>query len=90
MSAEAPATNMVLAAYDEWKAAKDRDMLSRHCEACKGISELGGALICDRCNRTWHLSCLSLLDVPSGFWYCLDCSKHIAKNNERDLTYDSE
>ena len=57
LTAEIPATNMILAAYDEWKAAKDRDVLSRRCKACREVSEQGGAILCDRCNRTWHLRC---------------------------------
>lgn len=39
LTAEVPATNMVLAAYDEWKAEKDRDLVNRKCEACKEVSE---------------------------------------------------
>lgn len=32
-------------------------------------------LLCDRCNRGWHIYCLSppLKQIPPGNWYCLDC-----------------
>ena len=70
LTAEIPATNMILAAYDEWKAAKDRDVMSHLCEACREVSEQGGAILCDRCNRTWHLGCLDMEVVPLGYWYC--------------------
>ncbi|XP_052209867.1 lysine-specific demethylase JMJ17 isoform X2 [Diospyros lotus] len=32
-------------------------------------------LLCDRCNKGWHIHCLSppLKQVPPGNWYCLEC-----------------
>ncbi|KAK8342073.1 hypothetical protein V6Z12_A08G206800 [Gossypium hirsutum] len=32
-------------------------------------------LLCDRCNKGWHIYCLSppLKQVPPGNWYCFEC-----------------
>lgn len=34
-------------------------------------------LICDKCNRPFHLSCLSLPAPPPTYWYCSACIAHI-------------
>lgn len=31
------------------------------------------AVICDNCDREWHLQCLGLQDLPWGNWFCPDC-----------------
>ncbi|KAH9301679.1 hypothetical protein KI387_013262, partial [Taxus chinensis] len=45
------------------------------CEQCKSGQHEEVMLLCDRCDRGWHIYCLSppLAGVPSGNWYCLDC-----------------
>eukprot|EP01018_Ginkgo_biloba_P033354 Gb_26073 [translate_table: standard] len=51
------------------------------CEQCQSGLHEELMLLCDRCDRGWHLYCLSppLEAVPVGNWYCLDCL-----NSERD------
>ena len=39
-------------------------------------SKLG--LVCDRCNKPYHLACLGLSAVPATYWYCPACAAHIA------------
>lgn len=45
------------------------------CEQCKSGLHGEVMLLCDRCNKGWHIFCLSppLKQVPLGNWYCLDC-----------------
>ncbi|KAL2610474.1 hypothetical protein R1flu_029047 [Riccia fluitans] len=45
------------------------------CEQCRSGAHALKMLLCDRCDRGWHLYCLSppLSSVPVGNWYCLDC-----------------
>ncbi|KAG6545509.1 hypothetical protein Mapa_013111 [Marchantia paleacea] len=45
------------------------------CEQCHSGAHAQLMLLCDRCDRGWHLYCLSppLSSVPVGNWYCLDC-----------------
>lgn len=45
------------------------------CEQCQGGAHEQSMLLCDRCDRGWHLYCLTppLSSVPPGNWYCFDC-----------------
>ncbi|XP_049378472.1 uncharacterized protein LOC125843295 [Solanum stenotomum] len=51
------------------------------CEQCKSGLHGEVMLLCDRCNKGWHMFCLSppLEQVPPGNWYCLPCL-----NSEKD------
>lgn len=50
-------------------------MLDQICEQCKSGLHGEVMLLCDRCDKGWHLYCLSppLEKIPSGNWYCLEC-----------------
>lgn len=45
------------------------------CQQCKSGLHGEVMLLCDRCNKGWHIYCLSppLESIPPGNWYCLDC-----------------
>ncbi|KAK9094803.1 hypothetical protein Scep_026272 [Stephania cephalantha] len=45
------------------------------CEQCNSGLHGEVMLLCDRCDRGWHIYCLSppLKQVPYGNWYCLEC-----------------
>ncbi|XP_059443642.1 lysine-specific demethylase JMJ17 isoform X3 [Corylus avellana] len=45
------------------------------CEQCRSGLHGEVMLLCDRCNKGWHIYCLSppLKQVPEGNWYCLEC-----------------
>ena len=88
LTADIPATNAVFAAYEEWKQEKDRQMLAKKCEVCQLGSELGGAVFCDRCGKTWHFHCAGVETVPDGYWYCKQCERLIAELNLCDLKFD--
>jgi histone demethylase JARID1 len=65
------------------------------CEQCHSGAHEKSMLLCDRCNRGWHLYCLSppLAAIPLGNWYCLEC---LASENDsfgfaqgKDHSYES-
>ncbi|KAI5070351.1 hypothetical protein GOP47_0014694 [Adiantum capillus-veneris] len=45
------------------------------CEQCQSGVHEQSMLLCDRCDRGWHLYCLTppLASAPPGSWYCFDC-----------------
>ncbi|KAJ6703596.1 LYSINE-SPECIFIC DEMETHYLASE [Salix viminalis] len=45
------------------------------CEQCRSGLHGEVMLLCDRCNKGWHIYCLSppLKQVPPGNWYCFEC-----------------
>ncbi|KAL9242822.1 hypothetical protein vseg_016785 [Gypsophila vaccaria] len=45
------------------------------CQQCESGLHGEVMLLCDRCNKGWHIYCLSppLDAVPLGNWYCLEC-----------------
>lgn len=55
--------------------------LDQICEQCQSGLHEEMMLLCDRCDKGWHLYCLSppLKAIPAGNWYCLDCL-----NSEKD------
>ena len=64
LTSHIPPTTLTLTAFEEWKWKADRKLDSQKCEACSRRSELGGAIICDRCARTWHFECIGMSAVP--------------------------
>ncbi|XP_022159885.1 lysine-specific demethylase 5A isoform X2 [Momordica charantia] len=60
---------------------KDEENNDQICEQCKSGLHGELMLLCDRCDKGWHIYCLSppLKQVPPGNWYCLDCL-----NSEKD------
>lgn len=70
----------------ENKSLKEEDSnseqrLDQICEQCQSGLHEEMMLLCDRCDKGWHLYCLSppLKAIPAGNWYCLDCL-----NSEKD------
>ncbi|KAJ0811132.1 putative transcription factor & chromatin remodeling JmjC-ARID family [Helianthus annuus] len=51
------------------------------CEQCRSGLHAEVMLLCDRCNKGWHIYCLSppLKRIPPGNWYCSECF-----NSEKD------
>ena len=47
-----------------------------NCEACGRDDDEDSMLLCDSCDRGYHMTCLTppLLDVPEGSWFCPECS----------------
>ncbi|CAL9030117.1 unnamed protein product [Prunus brigantina] len=57
------------------KVEKEDEEHDQICEQCRSGLHGEVMLLCDRCNKGWHIHCLSppLKQVPPGNWYCLDC-----------------
>ncbi|KAK1289188.1 putative lysine-specific demethylase JMJ14 [Acorus calamus] len=57
------------------KAAESGGLSDQICEQCKSGLHGEAMLLCDRCDKGWHLYCLSppLERVPPGNWYCFEC-----------------
>lgn len=45
------------------------------CEQCRSGLHGDVMLLCDRCDKGWHIYCLSppLKQIPPGNWYCSNC-----------------
>lgn len=45
------------------------------CEVCCSADDAAGMLLCDKCNRGYHLTCLvpPMSVVPAGKWFCQAC-----------------
>lgn len=65
----------------ETRKTKEEEEHDQICEQCKSGLHGEVMLLCDRCNKGWHMFCLSppLEQVPPGNWYCLQCL-----NSEKD------
>ena len=55
------------------------------CEVCGHSEDDSNMLLCDKCNRGFHSTCLQppLAEVPEGKWYCDLCD-----TNSNDITKD--
>ncbi|KAK9276591.1 hypothetical protein L1049_006126 [Liquidambar formosana] len=54
---------------------KEEELHDQICEQCRSGLHGEVMLLCDRCNKGWHIHCLSppLKQVPLGNWYCFEC-----------------
>ncbi|KAE8696817.1 RING/FYVE/PHD zinc finger superfamily protein, putative isoform 2 [Hibiscus syriacus] len=44
------------------------------CQTCKlGINEVENVLLCDACEKGFHLKCLQPKGIPRGEWHCARC-----------------
>nr|TKR91239.1 PHD finger family protein [Populus alba] len=54
-----------------------------YCEKCRSGESPGELLLCDKCDKGFHLFCLRpiLVAVPKGSWFCPSCSKQKMPNS---------
>ena len=59
--------------HDTLRHAKKK--LGESCEVCKGTDNEESMILCDQCDRGFHLDCLepALQQVPEGDWLCEGC-----------------
>ena len=59
------------------------------CEVCRSASTADPMLLCDKCGKGYHLSCLkpALQEVPEGDWLCMQCSPHSLLGHSRFAGY---
>ena len=63
------------------------------CELCSLDSDDANMLLCDDCNKGYHLYCLEppLVKVPAGKWFCPPCTaKQKQSSRFCGVTYDKE
>jgi histone demethylase JARID1 len=86
---------VTVSAAAESTVAVEEQRADQMCEQCHSGAHEKSMLLCDRCNRGWHLYCLSppLSAIPHGNWYCLEC---LASENDsfgfaqgREYSYES-
>ncbi|PRP77672.1 hypothetical protein PROFUN_00533 [Planoprotostelium fungivorum] len=69
-----------LAAEESPQDVKDKVELmieETHCTKCESAEDDSQMLLCDRCNRGYHLYCLDppLSAIPEEDWFCPKCSR---------------
>ncbi|KAI9597154.1 hypothetical protein BDF19DRAFT_312894 [Syncephalis fuscata] len=68
------------------------------CVVCKEAGDESELLICDGCDRAWHMGCCdpAVKALPEGRWYCglcarcHSCSLRSRKSHERAMTLSSD
>lgn len=60
----------------------DQDLT--HCELCNATDREDCMLLCDGCNRGYHMDCLqpALTEIPASSWYCDYCFDSDASAND--------
>lgn len=55
-----------------------------HCEVCAATDREESMLLCDGCNRGYHMDCLqpALTEIPASAWYCDYCFRSDASADE--------
>lgn len=43
-------------------------------ETCVVCDDGGSLIVCEICEKGWHLACAGLKEVPNGSWYCTTCT----------------
>lgn len=69
------------ATANEDQSELESDILEATCHKCKKGHKPEKMLLCDTCDRGWHLFCLNppLSKIPQGEWSCPKCSAKAAK-----------
>lgn len=58
---------------------QDFFFIETKCSVCDRFDEEDTMLLCDRCNKGFHTSCLGMNGIPDVFeWYCDECLTHMS------------
>ena len=76
-----------MSAEEEKKKAEKREeqeyLSTLECAICKSGEDDENMLLCDGCDKGFHLHCLGLKKVPATeFWYCIQCKFEITHNEK--------
>eukprot|EP00667_Euglena_gracilis_P011793 EG_transcript_12055 len=65
----------------------EEDAEDGFCEVCGGGHQPDELLLCDRCDRGYHIFCLvpALSRIPEGSWYCPRCARARARLERRRM-----
>eukprot|EP00111_Clytia_hemisphaerica_P009366 TCONS_00027490-protein len=63
----------------------DKSIQNVKCRLCRRKGNEDEMLLCDGCDRGFHMSCLKppLKNVPKGDWFCKDCRPVMVKRRNR-------
>uniref|UniRef100_A0AAR2JFU8 Tyrosine-protein kinase BAZ1B n=1 Tax=Pygocentrus nattereri TaxID=42514 RepID=A0AAR2JFU8_PYGNA len=67
----------------------DMSAENARCKVCRKKGEDDKLILCDECNKAFHLFCLrpALYRVPEGEWLCPACQPTIARRSSRGRNY---
>ena len=66
----------------------DMEAFDTPCEVCQRTDNPEHTLLCDCCDRGFHLHCLNnpLYRVPAGDWHCPTCQEHLQTRQSIDIS----
>lgn len=69
-----------------------KSVLRAKCKTCKKSGDAEKLLLCDKCDKGYHMYCLKppLKRVPRGDWFCESCSKRMSAKEKRKREKDKE
>ncbi|XP_048374741.1 tyrosine-protein kinase BAZ1B [Sphaerodactylus townsendi] len=67
----------------------DMSAENARCKVCRKKGEDDKLILCDECNKAFHLFCLrpALYEIPEGEWQCPACQPSVARRNSRGRNY---
>nr|XP_015223247.1 PREDICTED: tyrosine-protein kinase BAZ1B isoform X2 [Lepisosteus oculatus] len=70
----------------------DMSAENARCKVCRRKGEDDKLILCDECNKAFHLFCLrpALYSIPDGEWLCPACQPAMARRCSRGRNYNEE
>ncbi|XP_066491125.1 tyrosine-protein kinase BAZ1B [Tiliqua scincoides] len=67
----------------------DMSAENARCKVCRKKGEDDKLVLCDECNKAFHLFCLrpALYEIPEGEWQCPACQPSVARRSSRGRNY---
>ncbi|XP_053131210.1 tyrosine-protein kinase BAZ1B [Hemicordylus capensis] len=67
----------------------DMSAENARCKVCRKKGEDDKLILCDECNKAFHLFCLrpALYEIPEGEWQCPACQPSAARRSSRGRNY---
>uniref|UniRef100_A0A8C4V4B9 Tyrosine-protein kinase BAZ1B n=1 Tax=Falco tinnunculus TaxID=100819 RepID=A0A8C4V4B9_FALTI len=67
----------------------DMSAENARCKVCRKKGEDDKLILCDECNKAFHLFCLrpALYEIPDGEWQCPACQPSTARRSSRGRNY---
>nr|XP_020657279.1 tyrosine-protein kinase BAZ1B [Pogona vitticeps] len=67
----------------------DMSAENARCKVCRKKGEDDKLILCDECNKAFHLFCLrpALYEIPEGEWQCPACQPSVARRSSRGRNY---
>ncbi|KAL1256269.1 hypothetical protein QQF64_011814, partial [Cirrhinus molitorella] len=70
----------------------DMSAENARCKVCRRKGEDDQLILCDECNKAFHLFCLrpALYRIPAGEWLCPACQPTMARRSSRGRNYNED